>query len=213
MGKLRRAPLDEVGDLDAPPGSRPWSIAVWSKMRSALKDERMSARHLEQWRNRFVEFHGYQNLTDEAGEPFPTFAAFCHAPEPFGLGYDPAAIDAIITERRSAEARAQAPKKLAEHRRPTADEESDKGVVNTFIERGSTNADYLTARIARDRPDILDRMKAGEYRSVRAAALDAGIVRRRVSIPADDCERAARALLRHFDAGELVAWLRRLSEG
>jgi hypothetical protein len=24
------------------------------------------------------------------------------------------------------------------------------------------NADYLTARIARDRPDILERMKAGE---------------------------------------------------
>jgi len=33
------------------------------------------------------------------------------------------------------------------------------------------DADYLTARIARDRPDILDRMKAGEYKSVRAAPL------------------------------------------
>ncbi len=31
------------------------------------------------------------------------------------------------------------------------------------------NADYLTARIARDRPDILDRMKAGAYQSARAA--------------------------------------------
>jgi len=33
------------------------------------------------------------------------------------------------------------------------------------------DADYLTARIARDRPGILDRMKAGEYKSVRVAAL------------------------------------------
>jgi hypothetical protein len=37
------------------------------------------------------------------------------------------------------------------------------------------NADYLTARIARDCPKILARMKAGEFRSVRAAAI-AGIV-------------------------------------
>ena len=40
--------------------------------------------------------------------------------------------------------------------------------------RGPT-ADYLTARIARDRPDVLDRMTAGEFKSVRAAAIEAGI--------------------------------------
>ena len=40
------------------------------------------------------------------------------------------------------------------------------------------NSDYLTARIARDRPDILERMKTGEYASVRQAAVDAGICRR-----------------------------------
>jgi len=34
-----------------------------------------------------------------------------------------------------------------------------------LIELGSTNADYLTARIARDRPDILERMQAGAYKS------------------------------------------------
>jgi hypothetical protein len=32
-----------------------------------------------------------------------------------------------------------------------------------------TNLDYLTRRIARDHPDILQRMKAGEFKSVRAA--------------------------------------------
>lgn len=35
---------------------------------------------------------------------------------------------------------------------------------------------YLTRRIARDRPDFLERMKQGEYKSVRAAAIEAGIV-------------------------------------
>jgi hypothetical protein len=42
-----------------------------------------------------------------------------------------------------------------------------------------TSTDYLTARIARDRPDILERMKTGAYKSVRAAAIDAGIVKQR----------------------------------
>ena len=35
-------------------------------------------------------------------------------------------------------------------------------------EDAGTSADYLTARIARDRPDILKDMKAGKYKSVRA---------------------------------------------
>jgi hypothetical protein len=42
---------------------------------------------------------------------------------------------------------------------------------------GGTSAAYLTARIGRDRPDILARMKAGDYKSVRAAAKEAGIVK------------------------------------
>jgi hypothetical protein len=44
----------------------------------------------------------------------------------------------------------------------------------TVLGRGS---DYLTARIARDHPDILKRMKAGEFPSTRAAAIAAGIVK------------------------------------
>ena len=39
------------------------------------------------------------------------------------------------------------------------------------------NAAYYTARIARDRPDILERMIRGEFSSVRAAAKEAGIYR------------------------------------
>ena len=52
-----------------------------------------------------------------------------------------------------------------------------------------TSADYLTARIARDNPAILEDMKQGKYRSVRAAAIDAGIIdpdkARRYQLPTD----------------------------
>jgi hypothetical protein len=35
---------------------------------------------------------------------------------------------------------------------------------------------YLVARIARDHPDILERMKTGEFPTVRQAAIAAGIL-------------------------------------
>jgi len=38
------------------------------------------------------------------------------------------------------------------------------------------DADYLTGRIARDRRDILEEMIKGKYKSVRKAAIDAGII-------------------------------------
>lgn len=47
------------------------------------------------------------------------------------------------------------------------------------VSRQGTSADYLARRLARNRPDILERMKAGSYTSVRAAAKAAGIVRLR----------------------------------
>jgi hypothetical protein len=50
-----------------------------------------------------------------------------------------------------------------------------------YVERG-TSSEYLAARIARDRPDIQEKMKQGQYPSVRAAAIDAGIVKPRVKI-------------------------------
>src|SRR5712691_3727127 len=43
--------------------------------------------------------------------------------------------------------------------------------------KAGNRSDYLVARIARDRPDVLERMKAGEFASVREAARTAGIVK------------------------------------
>ena len=44
-----------------------------------------------------------------------------------------------------------------------------------------TASEYLAARLARDNPDILERVKAGEFPSMRAAAVAAGIVKARQS--------------------------------
>lgn len=67
-------------------------------------------------------------------------------------------------------------------------------------EEGGTSADYLVARIARDHPSVHEKMKAGRYRSVRQAAIDAGIIkdRMRVSFYADDPERACKNIFKHM---------------
>ena len=59
-------------------------------------------------------------------------------------------------------AQAQEAKPLAEPHRPKKGEKVD----NRNLSSG-TSANYLTRRIARDHPDILERMKAGELSRTR----------------------------------------------
>lgn len=77
-------------------------------------------------------------------------------------------------------------------------------------ERGNSR-DYQLRRLNRDRPDILRRLDAGEYRSVRQAAIAAGIVKpeKRISI-AIDPESAARAIRRHFSDEQIDALIEAL---
>lgn len=65
---------------------------------------------------------------------------------------------------------------LGEHGGDHTSEQAKARLYNNLASRG-TNPDYLTARLARDHKDIHEKLKAGEYKSVRAAAIDAGIVR------------------------------------
>jgi len=71
---------------------------------------------------------------------------------------------------------------LGEPRRPTNEERAEKGAIGT-VTRGTNDSNYLTRRIARDHPEILERMKAGEFPSVRSAALEAGIVKPTFTCP------------------------------
>ncbi len=52
-------------------------------------------------------------------------------------------------------------------------------------------------------------MKAGEYKSVRAAALEAGIVKPRISAQADPAS-VARAIIKHFDEEQIADLIKRL---
>lgn len=201
--------LGEVGNLEAPPGSREWAIAVRQEIRSTLNSVQGESKHIEEMVALMREHRGYRQLSDARGRPFATYEAFCCERQPFGLGYRPDDIARIVGERRAKEAkdRAENVLPLLPVGRP---EGTNKPSVRS-ISYGET-ADYLTARIARDHPGILDRMKAGEFRSVRAAALEAGIVKPTASLPLDPI-RAARIIRKHFTGEQwsaLLAELRRL---
>lgn len=77
-----------------------------------------------------------------------------------------------------------------------------------------TNVDYLTRRIVRDHPEIAEKMRNGEYRSVRAAALDAGIIHRGFTIPnANNPESIVGTLRRQLDRETLSQVTKLLAEG
>ena len=61
-------------------------------------------------------------------------------------------------------------KPLAAH---SGDRKTEEHQVKQLNAQGPPS-EYLTARIARDCPAVLEKMKAGKYPSVRAAAREAG---------------------------------------
>ena len=71
---------------------------------------------------------------------------------------------------------------------------------------------YIAARLARDHPDILERMKRGEFRSVRAAALEAGIVKPQKTYTGSALERATKAV-RDLSDDERAALLELVAKG
>lgn len=188
MPELRRETLG-FGDARAPLGSEEWAKRWRLEFHGAAIDPNPE---LVTSQYRLGEkFRAWEKLTDRNGKPFPTFDAFCEAPMPYGAGVSPRRVRAYIA---MVEGKAAALEFAASTATP-APSHSDSAVARvakgkkgfkpasnigdniTNAKRGSTGAEYLTARIARDAPAVLERMKRGEFKSVRAAARAAGILK------------------------------------
>ena len=236
MAAVRYSTLGEIGDLSAPPGSRDWAIAVCLDIQMTLNNVKGNADHLDTMTDLIRQHEGWKHLASQKGKPFRCYEAFCVEPQPFGLGYRPQDIERIIGERRErqvkeiagkieAAKRPGAPDGNQNARRPESEPAADLPLMRMGAENKRTHSpvdspkrpgpltqDRLTSRIARDRPDILDRMKAGEFSSVRKAALEAGIVRPEFSIPVEP-HGAARRILSRFQGEPLLELIRALQAG
>ena len=172
-----------TGDPTAAPGSLEWVRWVFAEAKAALKDASVAREHVHWQIEALRRDNHFRQLTNVEGRNFFIWEAFCTTPQPHGLGYSQEAIDAIVAGRASISVQDRAVQAQPEptpggDRRSEAAREN-QGSRSTLIGRAS---DYRVARIARDRPDILARMKAGEFPSVRQAAQAAGIVKKRVSV-------------------------------
>lgn len=100
---------------------------------------------------------------------------------------------------------------LAEHRRPTIEEQEAKGSDATFTgqDRGRS---YLLRRIARDHPELLDQIGPDKpHRSARAAAIAAGIIK---PVPIirliPDPVKVAAAIRKHLDQQQVASLVEEL---
>jgi hypothetical protein len=75
-------------------------------------------------------------------------------------------------------------------------------IVNLTV--GGNDPDYTCRRLLRDRPDLFDRVEAGEL-SPYAAAIAAGFKKRSISIPLGDVYGAIRRMLKNgYDVQEIL---------
>jgi hypothetical protein len=195
----------------APIGSVPWAEQSRENMQDAVRKEANTVISFTTEMGRFVELLGWNLLTDEDGQPFQSFRTFARAKNPHGLGCSEQQLAVMVrrTQKTVADSALEA-KAIAKNGEVGNGRSRCSDTTATF----GRGADYLTARIKRDRPDILERMKAGEFSSVRQAAKEAGIVRERISIALDPVNpvKIAETLFRHFSLREAEAARDRLSD-
>ena len=106
-----RSVRDELGSLQAPPGSRDWAIAVADVLRQGLHRAQHDRGDLLAWLDGFIRYQGWQQLADQQGDAFADFDAFCLARAPIGLGADPAVV-AELRRQRSPDERWAAEQRL-----------------------------------------------------------------------------------------------------
>jgi hypothetical protein len=121
---------------------------------------------------------------------FNTMREWIEAYQPEGLHTKPAIIEALIRDDSALviefkQLMAGSLRKtpgatgLNQHSTPEDKESYYNDNNNSKPSRQGTDPEYLAARIARDHPDIQARIKQGEFKSVRSAAVAAGIVKPR----------------------------------
>jgi hypothetical protein len=190
--------LDEVGSLDATPGTREWAIAVRMELIVALAETTSSGKHLARMLEIFEQHEGWRLLTDKNGLPFASAEEWAQAPQPYGLGRS------WLDVRRAATARQRVQQAETGEAQRGGDRKSEQSKEKFSFDLQKDRAEQngisrptqrKLDRLARDHPDLHERVKAGEL-SAHRAAIEAGFIKDnpRVSIPMDNPTSAARII-------------------
>lgn len=155
---VRVSALDEIGDRDAPIGSRLWALWVVGQAKMQREELERDASLLRDLIAKMQKHEAWKALG------VPSFDMLCTTQ--LRLSSDEVA--AVLTARKGQSVGAV----LRKVGRPKA---GDGNAANSRITHGTANTSYLAARLRRDHPDaVFDESVRG---SVRQAAIAAGIVK------------------------------------
>lgn len=189
--------LDDECDLNAEIGSKPWARAVARAIRFEAKRLDSDVDSLQEWVEIATEHEAWRSLG------YISLDAFLIAE----ANFTQAIIDAVRKAKSGtpigdviAAAKASP---LAEHGNQEGENNSrNKNRDNNVIsDRQGNDTTYTLRRLARDCPEMLDRIEAGEL-SVNAAAIAAGI--RKKPTPAEICVKAFRKTENRIEALKLI---------
>src|ERR1035441_1776618 len=91
-----------IGSSGAPIGSLDWAKYIRTEIQVGLKNSDSDVKSLQGWIGLLQQYDGYKVLEDRTGRLFPSYAAFCTEKQPWGLGIDPAVLEQVVRERRTA---------------------------------------------------------------------------------------------------------------
>lgn len=155
---VRVSALDEIGDRDAPIGSRPWALWVVSQAKVQREELERDASLLRDLIAKMQKHEAWKALG------VPSFDMLCTTQ----LRLSSDEVDAVLKARKGQTVGAV----LRKVGRPKAGANVDNINISGS---GGTSPTYLAARLRRDHPDaVFDESVRG---SVRQAAIAAGIVK------------------------------------
>ena len=176
-----------------------------------------------------VEDRTWERLADAKGRSFKgRFRDFVEARPPYGLGYDPDQLPKVLQLRhphesvpkiayRMAAMREQVKRLLleeipaiTEHGHGPGRGHTEKRLRATkSFSIGTDTADYVTARLKRDAPELAEKVIRGEL-TPNAAARQMGWRKPRIVVSTP--EAVAKALRKHMTPDEIQALVRLLSQ-
>jgi hypothetical protein len=155
---VRVSALDEVGDRDAPVGSKPWALWVVGQAKLQRDELERDASALRRLIGKMQKHEAWKALG------VPSFDMLCATQ----LRLSSEEVSAVLKARKG-----QSVGTVLRRVGPTG--RPPKGT--TLVPLSTGGNDRIKSQIATRRPDIAERMAAGEFASVRQAAIAAGIVK------------------------------------
>lgn len=169
------------GVTNAPIGSEAWAQRVRLEMQAIVDDLPYAPERFERYLVLCKSHRAWRLMNKRDGSRFRSLEEFCEYEKPWGLGRPWKSIKPYLVALHGKAAIAAQVAPLAPN--GTNQHATDGGLDNIKPSgsppsaQGGTGADYLAARLRRDHPEIADALAEGRYRSVRAAARAAGIVK------------------------------------